>query len=162
MRSRLSRALRSTRVCVLLPLTILAGTGFVTLSGCGGGSSSSTLQRGPTVSAPVSPLTAISEANASLPFSGKDITIRVEINSPTALNTTTSPPKINILGPGNTTVTNGQQPLTAVSDDAAGWTYVYNIPTGTPAQQYTFIIYAQDSFGNTGNTPYTLGTVSLP
>jgi hypothetical protein len=161
MRLRLSRALRSARLCALLPLSVVACLGFTTLTGCGGGSST-TLQRGPTVSAPVAPLSTISEANATLPFSGKDVTVRVEINSTTALDTTANPPKINILGPGNTTVIGGQQPLTAVADDASGWTYVYNIPTGTPTQQYTFLIYAQDSFGNKGDTPFNLGTVSLP
>ena len=163
MRSRLFRAFRSARICVLLPLSVVACLGFTALTGCdSSGSSQPILRTGPTVITPAAPLTPISETNAVLPYSGKDVTVRVEISSVTALDTATNPPKVNILGPAGTTVSNGAQPLTAVSGDPNGWSYTYNIPAGTPAQQYTFLISAQDTFGNKGNTPYNLGTVSLP
>ena len=148
-------------VCVLAGIALFVPV----LSGCDGHSSTSATQSAPLVQAVVpaggtNPTFTV--AGATLPQTGTTVTVRVEIANSSNLDVTNNPPKINILGPAGTSVINGPQPLQAVSSDPNGWTYSYNITSGTPTQQYAFVIYAQDKSGNTGNTPFNLGVLTLP
>ena len=121
MRSRLFRAFRSARVCVLLPLTVLACLGLSPFPAVTAAAVLPLCSAAPPSARLWLPLTPPSaKQTPPCPSPAKTSPIRVEINSPTALDTTANPPKINILGPGSTTVTNGQQPLTAVTGDANG------------------------------------------
>lgn len=138
------------------------------LTGCGGGSGSTgTTRTGPIVSPVVLGGGAANNqtftvTSAVAPQTGSIVTIRVEITNSANLNTTANPPRLDILGPGGVSLINGPQPLQSLSSDPNGFVYQYNITTGTFSQQYSFIVYAQDTLGNKGNTPFILGTQTLP
>ena len=136
------------------------------LSGCDGHSSStSASQGGPIVAAAVpaggtNPTFTV--AAATPPQTGSTVTVRVEIANSSSLNATTDPPRLDVLGPAGTSLTNGPQPMQSLSSDPNGWVYQYNITTGVPRQVYAFVVYAQSASGNTGNTPFNLGVQTLP
>ena len=143
-------SLRQSTVIVALICLMYA------LAGCGG-ATTSILTRGPVVSAPT-----VTKTAPTLLKTTETVTAHVTIISNTALNVTTNTPTIDFVDPNNKSLIGGPQPLTSLNSDPTGWAYQFSVPAGAISQSYTVIIYAQDSFGNKGNTPYTAGTITLP
>ncbi len=164
------RSYKGSSFSFLRGMAALACVGLVgpVLTGCGGGSgSASTTRTGPIVSSVVQSGGAgnnqtFTVTPAVAPQTGSIVTIRVEITNTANLDVTNNPPRINIFGPGGVSLINGPQPLTRLTSDPNGFVYQYNITSGTLMQQYSFTVYAQDKSGNTGNTPFNLGTQTLP
>ncbi len=164
------RSHKGSRFLVVRGLCALACAGLIgpVLTGCGGGSgSTNTTRTGPIVSPAALGGGAgnnqtFTVTSAVAPQTGSIVTIRVEITNSAGLNTTTNPPRLDILGPGGVSLINGPQPLQSLNSDPNGFVYQYNITGGTLAQQYSFVVYAQDTSGNKGNTPFILATQTLP
>ena len=138
----------------VMPGLTAAALSLVILGGCGGGGDS----------APPSITNAVIVTNPTpITYTGGVATISAKVADSAGVDPATV--KIDIIGPGGTSVIGGPQLMNWQLNPVDTYSYPITLPnnlTGTTSKVYTASVTAADTKGNITRTPVAVGSITIP